>query len=303
MASTPVWGMPRSKTRRSQAILRTERRDSGGGSMPRRAARLIFDSRRSLTTDRGGRRRRRRVGRGLVGNRLAYADRRQFDFKLQRGYRGQLQSRIAGGYVRTRMDRCCKPGAWCKGEVWRANQVVQPLVLGSPAIDAGDAAFAPPPATDQRGTNSPRKMGAAVDIGAFEFRPVIAVNTTEDTLDSNPGDGISADSGGLCSLRAAISEANSLVGPDEIRLGAATYRLVLHGAEDGNLSGDLDVTDDLTITGQGRANTIIEWDAANPAGTASGPPSLCGVSASPGITIRNGNDTFLGEAFCSITST
>lgn len=39
-------------------------------------------------------------------------------------------------------------------------------LAGSPAIDAGDPAFAPPPATDQRG--EPRVQGTAVDIGAVE---------------------------------------------------------------------------------------------------------------------------------------
>ncbi len=41
-----------------------------------------------------------------------------------------------------------------------------PLV-GSPAIDAGDATFAPPPLHDQRGFGFPRRVGR-VDIGAFE---------------------------------------------------------------------------------------------------------------------------------------
>jgi Bacterial Ig-like domain (group 3) len=42
------------------------------------------------------------------------------------------------------------------------------LSPGSPAIDAGDPAFAPPPATDQRGFN--RVAGGRVDIGAFEYQ-------------------------------------------------------------------------------------------------------------------------------------
>lgn len=39
----------------------------------------------------------------------------------------------------------------------------------SPAVDAGDPAFAPPPATDQR--LLPRVAGAAIDIGAVELQP------------------------------------------------------------------------------------------------------------------------------------
>jgi hypothetical protein len=45
------------------------------------------------------------------------------------------------------------------------------LLPGSPAIDAGDTAAAPP--TDQRGF--PRPAGLAADIGAFEFGSVMQV--------------------------------------------------------------------------------------------------------------------------------
>lgn len=44
------------------------------------------------------------------------------------------------------------------------------LLPGSPAINAGDPAFAPPPAFDQRGTGYPRVEGGRLDIGAFELR-------------------------------------------------------------------------------------------------------------------------------------
>jgi hypothetical protein len=42
------------------------------------------------------------------------------------------------------------------------------LLAGSPAIDAGDPAFAPPPATDQRG--QPRVSNGRIDLGAFELQ-------------------------------------------------------------------------------------------------------------------------------------
>jgi ribulose-phosphate 3-epimerase len=41
-------------------------------------------------------------------------------------------------------------------------------------------------------------------------------DTTADTVDISPGDGICADGGGQCSLRAAIGEANALAGADTI---------------------------------------------------------------------------------------
>ena len=44
-----------------------------------------------------------------------------------------------------------------------------PLLAGSPAIDAGDDSVTNSLATDQRGTGFPRRVGAHVDIGAYEF--------------------------------------------------------------------------------------------------------------------------------------
>jgi hypothetical protein len=48
----------------------------------------------------------------------------------------------------------------------------QALLDGSPAVDAGDPAFAAPPAYDQRGTGFPRVVAGRLDIGAFEVQPV-----------------------------------------------------------------------------------------------------------------------------------
>lgn len=42
------------------------------------------------------------------------------------------------------------------------------LLEGSPAIDAGDPSFIPPPDYDQRGAEHPRVVGNAIDMGAFE---------------------------------------------------------------------------------------------------------------------------------------
>jgi hypothetical protein len=48
------------------------------------------------------------------------------------------------------------------------------LLPGSPAIDAGDTATAPP--TDQRGI--PRPFSLAADIGAFELWPILRASLT-----------------------------------------------------------------------------------------------------------------------------
>ena len=44
------------------------------------------------------------------------------------------------------------------------------LLPGSPAIDAGDPSFAPPPSFDQRGPGFPRVSGSGIDIGSFEVQ-------------------------------------------------------------------------------------------------------------------------------------
>jgi hypothetical protein len=62
-----------------------------------------------------------------------------------------------------------------------------------------------------------------------------------------------------CSLRGAIIAANAHGGADEVDVPAGTYTLTLAGrAEDAAATGDLDVTDDLTIVGTNNATTIVD---------------------------------------------
>src|SRR5205814_359380 len=42
------------------------------------------------------------------------------------------------------------------------------LLTGSPAINAGNPAFTPPPVYDQRGPGFPRVLNCRIDIGSFE---------------------------------------------------------------------------------------------------------------------------------------
>ncbi len=68
---------------------------------------------------------------------------------------------------------------------------------------------------------------------------------------------------GDCSLREAIIAANSLAGPDTIVLAAGTYTLSIPGTgEDVAADGDLDITDDLTISGEGQGVTIVNGNGA-----------------------------------------
>ena len=63
----------------------------------------------------------------------------------------------------------------------------------------------------------------------------------------------------VCTLRAAIEEANSLPGDDEIVLGSGTYVLDQQGVrEDAAHTGDLDITESVIISGKGREDTVID---------------------------------------------
>jgi CSLREA domain-containing protein len=88
------------------------------------------------------------------------------------------------------------------------------------------------------------------------------VTSTADAVDASIGDGYCDDGTGNCTLRAAIQEANACAGADIITLPAGTYILAIAGTgEDAAATGDLDITDELTITGAGAATTVIDGGA------------------------------------------
>ena len=113
------------------------------------------------------------------------------------------------------------------------------------------------------------------------------VGVTTDSLDSLPGDGWCADAEGQCSVRAAFMEANALAGADTISLSADLYALTLAGtSEDASLSGDLDVTDDLTLIGAGESSTIIDGGALDRVLDLR--PGTARTIAITALTLRNG---------------
>jgi CSLREA domain-containing protein len=89
------------------------------------------------------------------------------------------------------------------------------------------------------------------------------VNSTADTVDADTGVPACADARGKCTLRAAIMQANFTAGADVIKLPAGTFKLTRPGNnEDGDVLGDLDVTDSVTLVGKGAAKTIIDGNGA-----------------------------------------
>ncbi|MEZ5209453.1 MAG: choice-of-anchor Q domain-containing protein, partial [Acidimicrobiales bacterium] len=126
----------------------------------------------------------------------------------------------------------------------------------SPAIDAipagtgtlCDGTFA----VDQRGVARPN--GTGCDVGAVEYLSSVTVDDGGDTHDAAPGDDVCADGNGACTLRAAIDEANAVAGPQTITVDPSITAITLAlpgNNENANASGDLDVTDETTIEGNG----------------------------------------------------
>ncbi len=97
-------------------------------------------------------------------------------------------------------------------------------------------------------------LGSSVASGA-----AFTVDSSADARDATPGDGICATSAGVCTLRAAIQETNALAGEDAIEVPAGDYVLTIPGSdEDSACTGDLDISDDLILTGAGLGQTIID---------------------------------------------
>ena len=132
----------------------------------------------------------------------------------------------------------------------------------SPLVDAGVNSASAGLDTDQRGGNFfesfDRIVDAVIDIGAVEVQDVTAggglvVNSFGDTADLTDD---------LRTLREAIIAANANPGADTITLPAGTFVLGnAGGGEDAAATGDLDITDALTIIGAGMEDTIIDASA------------------------------------------
>lgn len=127
-------------------------------------------------------------------------------------------------------------------------------------------------------------LSLGVNPGSARSTASFVVNSTTDAVDAAPGDGICATAGGVCTLRAAIQEANALAGDDIITLPAGTYMLTIVGTGD-TAAGDLDITQNLSINGAGASLTIINGGAIDRVFHVNGSIT---VSISS-VTITNGN--------------
>lgn len=103
------------------------------------------------------------------------------------------------------------------------------------------------------------------------------VNSTRDEGDAEPGDGICATEAGLCTVRAAVDEANALAGPDEIVIPSGRFRLN---------AGTLTLHEDVAISGAGMERTVLQGNKQVRVVEV-----LEGVQSEVvGLTIRNGGE-------------
>ncbi|MCA9774245.1 MAG: CSLREA domain-containing protein, partial [Myxococcales bacterium] len=141
-------------------------------------------------------------------------------------------------------------------------------------------------------------MAAALTAAGAARAAVFNVNSTADAVDAAPGNGVCLTALGVCTLRAAVQEANNFPGADTIALPAGNYVLTIAGGgENASASGDLDVIRDLTILGAGRDVTFI--DGNNGAGFNDGVIDVLGTPmvniglTLRDVTVRNGRDVGL----------
>ncbi len=128
------------------------------------------------------------------------------------------------------------------------------------------------------------------------------VDSLVDAPDADPGDFTCAreipegslstggDDGGLCTLRAAVMEANATIAEDVIIVPSGSYQLVLPNAAGG---GSLTIIEDVIIQGEGKDNTIID-------GHGSGSVFYIDEDAEAtinNVTIQNGNSQFGGGVY------
>lgn len=119
---------------------------------------------------------------------------------------------------------------------------------------------------------------------------IFTVNSTDDAIDTAPGDGFCATDTAICTLRAAIMEANALPGTDTITLPDGLYTLTLNGKNENQaLTGDLDITSPIILNGASAKSTIIrgydDVTLGDPVFDISGAAAVATIS---GVAIEHG---------------
>src|SRR5262245_21611005 len=99
-------------------------------------------------------------------------------------------------------------------------------------------------------------LSVALVVSVAQVPPTLNVDRFDDDASATT----CTDAPNDCSLRGAIITANARPGADTINLPAGPYRLSISPVdEDTEATGDLDITDSLTIVGAGATLTTIAW--------------------------------------------
>lgn len=98
-------------------------------------------------------------------------------------------------------------------------------------------------------------LAAALCASSPSHCATFTVNSAADADDASKGNGTCATSTGVCTLRAAVSEANKLSGgPHSIVVPAGTFAVT---------AGEIDVSVGMTISGAGAATTTVSGNASS----------------------------------------
>jgi hypothetical protein len=140
----------------------------------------------------------------------------------------------------------------------------------SPAVNAGNPAFAPPPATDQRGL--PRVAGGRVDIGSVELQPstlqfAVAAQSFNETAGTVTLSVTRSGSDGAASVQVTATGGTATGGGTDYTFGGATLNWADNDAAPKTFT--INITNDSIFEG---GETII-LQLANPTGAAIGTPA------------------------------
>ncbi|MHC5759630.1 DUF4347 domain-containing protein [Nostoc sp.] len=163
------------------------------------------------------------------------------------------------------------------------------LLAESPAINAGNNSLvATNVTTDQRSVGFNRIFNGTVDIGAYEVQsPINPLPVNTDTIVTNTNDS------GAGSLRQALLNANATAGADTITFAGSVFTdatpdiITL-------TSGQLTITDDVTIVGTGASQLSISGNNASSVLEITGTGTDVSID---GLKIANANDVIYGSIF------
>jgi hypothetical protein len=182
---------------------------------------------------------------------------------LGAGLRYQLAASDSGNCTASGTQLNCSIGALAVG----ASNKIRVVITSDGGLNVGteienNAAVAASEADPIPDNNT---VGARITLlPAADF----LVDGFEEGTDLNPGDGICATGNGVCTLRAAVMEANVLPGKQIIALPRSVVMLNVYPStgiaptvepapEDDALKGDLDIKGDTEIIGLGASETVL----------------------------------------------